>query len=324
LGAFAFQAVGALFGTIIGYLVLYDNPQIEAWRWMYATAIIPAILVIIGRFFISDSPQWLLEKGFVERAEAELGRLLKREPQYPCNIKLSKVAEEENWEAKTSGFAKLFTEKHIRATIFASLPWFIQDLGTYGIGIFTPIILAATFGHNTVGDDRNVADLIENTMQGTKGAAFLDILLIIGIMFAIFLTDSIGRVKLQIFGFIGCAAGLVLVAFSDSIGVEYRLPLIFTGFMLFNFMTNIGPNAQTYLIAGEVFPTTIRGTGAGFAASFAKIGAVMTAFLFPILLKDLGTAKLLYILAGTSLLGAWVTWAYRIETKGVNLDRINR
>jgi len=324
LGAFAFQAVGALFGTIIGYLVLYDNPQIEAWRWMYATAIIPAILVIIGRFFISDSPHWLLGKGFVERAEAELGRLLKREPQYPCNIKLSKVAEEENWEAKTSGFAKLFTKKHIRATIFASLPWFIQDLGTYGIGIFTPIILAATFGHNTVGDDRNVADLIENTMQGTKGAAFLDILLIIGIMFAILLTDSIGRVKLQIFGFIGCAAGLVLVAFSDSIGVEYRLPLIFTGFMLFNFMTNIGPNAQTYLIAGEVFPTTIRGTGAGFAASFAKIGAVMTAFLFPILLKDLGTAKLLYILAGTSLLGAWVTWAYRIETKGVSLERINR
>lgn len=31
LGAFAFQAVGALFGTMIGYLVLYENPQIEAW-----------------------------------------------------------------------------------------------------------------------------------------------------------------------------------------------------------------------------------------------------------------------------------------------------
>ena len=44
--------------------------------------------------------------------------------------------------------------------------------------------------------------------------------------------------------------------------------------MLFNFMTNVGPNAQTYLLAGEVFPTEIRGKGAGFAAAFAKIGAV--------------------------------------------------
>jgi putative MFS transporter len=92
--------------------------------------------------------------------------------------------------------------------------------------------------------------------------------------------------------------------------------------MLFNFMTNLGPNAQTYLLAGEVFPTAIRGKGAGFAAAFAKIGAVATAFLFPILLVTLGTRLLLYGLVIASLLGAVVTWLYRIETTGVNLDRI--
>ena len=43
-------------------------------------------------------------------------------------------------------------------------------------------------------------------------------------------------------------------------------------------MVNFGPNAMTYLLAGEVFPTEVRGKGAGFAASFAKIGAVLTAF----------------------------------------------
>jgi MFS transporter, putative metabolite transport protein len=92
--------------------------------------------------------------------------------------------------------------------------------------------------------------------------------------------------------------------------------------MLFDFMTNLGPNAQTYLLAGEVFPTAIRGTGAGFAAAFAKIGAVMTAFLFPVLLATIGTRWLLYGLIATSLLGAVVTWVFRIETTGVNLDRI--
>jgi MFS transporter, putative metabolite transport protein len=94
--------------------------------------------------------------------------------------------------------------------------------------------------------------------------------------------------------------------------------------MLFNFMTNIGPNAQTYLLAGEVFPTQVRGMGAGFAAAFAKIGAVMTAFLFPILLVAIGTRLLLYGLVATSLIGAAVTWHYRIETTGVKLDRIGR
>jgi hypothetical protein len=92
--------------------------------------------------------------------------------------------------------------------------------------------------------------------------------------------------------------------------------------MLFNFMTNLGPNAQTYLLAGEVFPTRVRGMGAGFAAAFAKIGAVMTAFLFPILLADVGSQALLYTLVGTSLLGAAITWAFQIETAGVNLETI--
>jgi MFS transporter, putative metabolite transport protein len=100
--------------------------------------------------------------------------------------------------------------------------------------------------------------------------------------------------------------------------------LIFAGFMLFNFMTNLGPNAQTYLLAGEVFPTAIRGKGAGFAAAFAKIGAVATAFLFPILLEAIGTSALLYGLVVVSILGAAVTWMFRIETTGVNLDQLEQ
>ena len=75
--------------------------------------------------------------------------------------------------------------------------------------------------------------------------------------------------------------------------------MIFVGFMLFNFMTNLGPNAQTYLLAGEVFPDRDPRQGRGFAAAFGKIGAVATAFLFPILLVGIGTTALLYILVVT-------------------------
>jgi nitrate/nitrite transporter NarK len=129
---------------------------------------------------------------------------------------------------------------------------------------------------------------------------------------------------LQILGFIGCAVGLLIASFSIDFSGAARIDIIFVGFMLFSFMTNLGPNAQTYLLAGEVFPTEVRGMGAGFAAAFAKIGAVATAFLFPILLAGVGTRLLLYGLVVTSILGAIVTWMYRIETTGVNLDRIGR
>jgi putative MFS transporter len=192
-----------------------------------------------------------------------------------------------------------------RGTILASIPWFLQDLSTYVIGIFTPTILATALGHKNQG--YNLAAIIFNDMLAAKGAAILDMLLIGGIIFAILLTDKVGRIKLQIIGFIGCAVGLAVTALSLRFSGTEHLVMLFSGFMLFNFMTNLGPNPQTYLISGEVFPTHIRGKGAGLAASFAKMGAVSTAFLFPIFLKNIGTPILLTMLVFTSLLGALIT-----------------
>jgi MFS transporter, putative metabolite transport protein len=322
LGAFGFQALGALGGTAIGYLMLTITPTLDAWRWMYATAIIPALLVTVGRFFITESPSWLHVRGSVEEAEAAARRLLNRVPQYPAVIELQRAAQgESHGDAKS--FLALFNRQNLRATIFSSAPWFLQDLGTYGIGIFTPTILAIALG-NKPDHVRSVSDLILNDIFAAKGAALTTMLLIVGIVFAVTLADKVGRVKLQVVGFIGCAVGLLIASLSDSFDGSMKTVLIFAGFMLFNFMTNLGPNAQTYLLAGEVFRTSIRGAGAGFAAAVGKIGAVSTAFLFPILLAGIGTSALLYILVATSLLGAVVTWIFRIETTGVSLDQIGK
>jgi putative MFS transporter len=324
LGAFGFQALGALGGTAVGWLVLSMVPDLSAWRWMYATAVIPALAVTIGRFYITESANWLHAHGAVERAEREARRLLVRKPQYPSKIELAQLAVPAAKEKhRNHGFADLFTRQNRRATIFASIPWFLQDLGTYGIGIFTPTILAATIG-GPAEHVRSVSDLISDGIVAAKGSALITMLLIVGIIFAVLLADRVGRISLQVLGFCGCAAGLLLASFSFYTEGGAKTILIFAGFMLFNFMTNLGPNAQTYLLAGEVFPTAIRGKGAGFAAAVGKIGAVTTAFLFPILLASIGTTALLYILVVTSILGAVITWMFRIETTGVNLAEIGR
>src|SRR6202453_2980737 len=88
LGAFAFQAVGALCGTAVGYAVLVVMPNLNAWRWMFATAVLPALLVTIGRLFITESANWLHTRGATDRATLAARRLLQRKPQYPGNIVL--------------------------------------------------------------------------------------------------------------------------------------------------------------------------------------------------------------------------------------------
>ena len=288
---------------------------------MFASAIIPAVLVTLGRFYIVESANWLSARGDIDKAEREAKRLLVRKPQYPSDIKLAPPQAKKAAET-SQGFAALFNNENRRATILASVPWFLQDLGTYGIGIFTPTILAAAIGGSS-DHARSIADVILQDMIAAKGAALITALLILGILFAVMLADIVGRIALQVWGFIGCAVGLFLASLSGFFVDGEQLLLIFAGFMLFNFMTNLGPNAQTYLLAGEVFPTAIRGKGAGFAAAFAKIGAVATAFLFPILLDTIGTQALLYCLIVTSLLGAAITWLFRIETTGVSLENLH-
>ncbi|MCP9810558.1 MFS transporter [Synechococcus lacustris Maggiore-St4-Slac] len=316
LGAFSFQALGAVIGTAICAVVLSSKPELSTWRIFYLLPVIPVALVAWGRIFLPESSHWLLSKGHLTKAEKQLRKLLNRQD---ISLLQLEIAEEGVVKYKSSKFGDLFHGKQLKSTILASLPWFLQDISTYGIGIFTPIIIAAAFGAEA--QEHNLSALIHNDLLGAKGTALVDIGFLVGIAFAIWLSDKLGRIPLQIAGFIGCALGLLIAAAGNFNGAN-NIVLIGVGFFLFQFMTNLGPNSQTYLIAGEVFPTKIRGVGAGFAAASGKVGAVITAFFFPALLSGFGADRLLPLLALTSLIGAWITWLYRVETKGVNLETI--
>jgi MFS family permease len=316
LGAFSFQALGAVIGTAICAVVLSSKPELSTWRIFYLLPVIPVALVAWGRIFLPESSHWLLSKGHLTKAEKQLRKLLNRQD---ISLLQLKIAEEEVLKYKSSKFGDLFHGKQLKSTILASLPWFLQDISTYGIGIFTPIIIAAAFGAEA--QEHNLSAVIHNDLLGAKGTALVDIGFLVGIAFAIWLSDKLGRIPLQIAGFIGCSLGLLIAAAGNFNGAN-NIVVIGVGFFLFQFMTNLGPNSQTYLIAGEVFPTKIRGVGAGFAAACGKVGAVITAFFFPALLSGFGADRLLPLLALISLIGAWITWLYRVETKGVNLETI--
>ena len=324
LSAFGFQAIGALVGTAVGLCGFVQKSRGGGLAVDVRHRRDSALLVLASRFFIPDSGHWLVCRGKVREAEREVARLLQRKPPYPKKITLDRthtVNFSNNPATRKRHYGVLFSKRFRRVTILASVPWFLQDLSTYGIGIFTPTILTSVIGPETR-YAHNLADIIHNDIIAAKGAAFIDLMLLIGIIIAILAVDRIGRMRLQVFGFAGCALGLLLASFSINGDGSTDMFFLFAGFMLFSLMTNLGPNAMTYLIAGEVFPTHIRGKGAGFSASFAKIGAVLTAFLFPVLLADLGTKVLLYALVGASLLGAVVTLWFRVETKGINLEEL--
>ena len=70
IGAFAFQAVGALVGTGVGWLVLQRHPALGAWHWMFATALIPGSSSRFGASTLPRAPSWLFVRGHQDRARA--------------------------------------------------------------------------------------------------------------------------------------------------------------------------------------------------------------------------------------------------------------
>jgi hypothetical protein len=260
--------------------------------------------VAAARLLVPESSHWLLSRGQHAAAERELARLLNR-PGLTLAAPAPTTADTPVAGSDPADWRQLLQMPLRRATVLASVPWFLQDVATYGVGIFTPLLLQA----DLLPPDLPPGDLLHADLLAARSSLLVDLALLPGIAAAIALVDRWGRIPLQILGFIGCAAGLLLAASGQ----------LLAGLLLFQFMTNLGPNAQTYLLAGELFPTPVRGLGAGFAAAAGKLGAVVTALALPLLLRRWGVPLVLPGLAITSLLGAAVTWCWRVEPMGRDL-----
>jgi len=253
LAAFGCQALGAVLGMAGAAWLLAPRLEPLSWRWLYGLPLLPVLLLALARWRLPESGPWLESRGDTPQP---------------------------------GGLAPLWAPPLRRALALAALPWFLQDLTTYGVGLYLPQLL-----------------------QGSRAlAAWVELAFLAGMVAAIALVDRWGRIPLQITGFLGCAAGLLLAARADL-----RAQLV-VGLLLVQFMTNLGPNAQTYLLAGELFPTALRGRGAGLAAAVGKLGAIAAALAMPVLLQRWGPGPLLPLLAVTSLLGAALTWGLRLDT----------
>jgi MFS family permease len=317
VSAFSLQAVGILLGALVGVVVLNLLPDVDSWRLMLGFGAIPALVIIWLRRGVPESPRWLAQNGR-EKEAAEVAQRLVGRPVVVTEV------DRRRSEPPPEGLRafiqpQLFRRDMLRRTIFTAVPWFLMDIATYGVGIFTPTILAALA---LAGSD---ATFLANDISSTEGTAILDVFLIVGFVGAILLVERVGRVRLQLLGFAMMAVALGILAYAEGLdgGGEAHIALVVAGFALFNTFMNLGPNATTYALPAEVFPSEVRAAGHGFAAGCAKLGAALGVFLFPILLDDIGSSGLLLIVAGCCAIAFVVTAVFAIEPKGRSLNEIS-
>ncbi|MCG8475521.1 MAG: MFS transporter [Cytophagales bacterium] len=308
ISAFALQAVGILLASFTAFAVMKFYPYDSAWRWFLALGALPAGFILFFRGIVPESLRWLLHQGKIKKASRLALKLFKHEPKE----KILNLIQNEKTRIETKPrFCSLFTSKWLRNTLLATLPWFFMDIATYGMGIFTPSLLTHIF------PKKANASLNEHVFYAIESSLFLNAFLVLGFLANLFLIEKKGRIALQKAGFLGMFLGLLLLSiFYEAHASGTHLLMIFAGFILFNFTMNAGPNATTFVLSGELFPTSIRATGSGFAAGAAKIGATIGILSFS-LLKDHISINMLMLLIGLMPLAGWLaTHLFRIETKG--------
>jgi putative MFS transporter len=307
----ACQSVGMLLAATIALVLLKNVHSAQNWRLFLATEGIIAVLFFLLRLSEPDSPHWLMVRGrFAEAAQAFI-RIMpeQREAvlQITDNAPNSSVSNSVA-PPKPAGIAILFSRAYRARTVLVTVPWFLMDIATYGVGLFTPIILGAI----DVSGKR--VGVIAHDFADARGSAAIDLFLLLGFLLGIWAVPRFGRIRMQAIGFASMAFGMLLLTIAARLSnSSLHIPLVFAGFILFNLLMNAGPNATTFTLAPILFPTELRATASGFAAGFAKIGATLGVFVLPILKGKFGVPAVLGMMATVSVLGLLVTRVFGHE-----------
>ncbi|KAF9426253.1 Inorganic phosphate transporter pho84 [Podila epigama] len=335
---FAMQGFGYLTTGIVAILLLMAfkdaiiaNPENLdfVWRALIGFGCLPALVAVYFRMTIPETPRFVLDvENNLNKAERDVAIVLQE-------INRNHLKSEEDNAADAlivsnpsvakgswSDFRAYFSQwRNFKILFGTSLAWFALDVAFYGIGLNNSFILSSIH----FGDEES--DTFQSIWNSVVGQIIIVLLgAIPGYWVTVFTIERLGRIRIQIIGFVmSCILFCVLGFAYNQIRTASAALFVFI-FAATQFFQNFGPNATTFIIPGEVFPTRYRSTGHGIAAGAGKLGAIIAQVGFS-QLKDRGgqnafIPQLLQIFAIFMFIGLLATFLIP-ETKGKTLEELS-
>ena len=285
-------AVAAVLSLILGSLGVDDDLR---WRLVLSFGCVPAISVLYLRRQMPETARYLARLAGDTVAAAQVVR----------HIAGTGPATAPSHDRRD---LQAVFANHARAIFGAALLWLLFDIVVYSGILFGPSLIAQGLG------------LAPTTFSLITSFVFV----IPGALLGVALIDKIGRKQLQTWGFIGAAVMLGLfTTLHDAVAAMPAFGMLLFG--LYSVLITAGPStvAGAGILGVELSPTRIRTIGQSITVVGGRIGASISAFLFPLLFGVLGETGVIALLAGVSVLGAVCTMLLIPETAGRSLEEIN-
>ncbi|MET9014931.1 MFS transporter [Streptomyces olivaceoviridis] len=261
------------------------------WRWVLASAAVPALIILLARMGTPESPRWLVARNRVEEARESIRRAFGESPTD------SELRTLENSEPATrTRLMGLFRPPYLGRTAFVGAFWLCQVAPTFAIEAFYPVILGG-YGFT----------------NGTTALLWALVLISIGVggaVPALFWVDRYGRRPLVIWSFAGTVLTLVVLGIFPGMPAAPVLMLLAAN----AFAAACGSILQMVYPA-ELFPTAIRASAMGVATAISRVGSALGTFLIPLSLSGLGMGPTMLISGAVALIGLLVCIVWAPETR---------
>jgi sugar porter (SP) family MFS transporter len=298
-------------GILAAFIVNAILASSENWRLMLGLAAVPSIILLIGMFFMPETPRYLVHSGEEEEARDVLEELPGDERPQERIEEIRSVDREET----DSGLRALFREKWVRPALTVAI----------GLSVFQQLV-----GINTI--IYYAPTTLTNVGFGKTSAIYAN--LIIGVInlvmtfIAIRIIDRVGRKPMLMAGVCGMVASLLVLGISNALLPAPHHPsdpaaiitLISLATFIASFAATWGP--VVWVMLPEVLPLSVRGTAMGVAVCLQWLANFAVAQTFPVFLSSFGTAASFLIYAGLGVLAGLFVVRFVTETKGRSLEQI--
>ena len=289
-GLIALWYIGYGISFLVGYWMLALGD--DSWRWMLASSAVPALIILLARLKMPESPLWLASKGKEKEANAIIQGIFGK------GVVLSDSFETKE---KTS-FMDMFKNGYGKWTLFIALFWTLQVAPAFAIATYIPEVLGQ-FG-------------FADGHKEYLGSTIMSLFYLVGLLPAVYLVEKIGRRPVLIWPFLVSAIILVVLGITSSWHLSFAFTVtLFVIYGIFNTSMNI----HQWIYPNELFPTEIRGTAVGFGTGVSRIGASLSTFLFPLIMSKYGLEVTMYCCAALFFVGFLISFVMAPETRNMTL-----